>query len=74
MAAYKSPRVGVQGPKPPKSALSAVQADTRDANAFQRDAWMRSVKVLININDSRLSPHERRLVEGIGTKLYGPRA
>jgi hypothetical protein len=46
----------------------------RDPEEVKRDGWHEQKVLAVSLDDHRLTWPERKLVEQLGTKLYGPRS
>lgn len=61
------------GPKGLKSALLPLAGQKRDVEAIRRDGWREFGVVAVPVDDARLKPQERSVLEGVGQRLWGAR-
>ena len=61
----------MNGPQPPRSSLSRMQAPTLNVEGTKVFGWNQHGILVVSVDDDRLSWPERELVRNIGEKLYG---
>ncbi|MGN7612730.1 hypothetical protein ACQZV8_11670 [Magnetococcales bacterium HHB-1] len=58
---------------PKTSSLGRMQGPSISADRTKRYGWGKHGILVVDQNDSRLTNHERQIINRLGNKLYGPR-